>query len=40
MHLPSKDIIVLAVGQALTTTVVSMLTTVSSLSGSYLSPNP
>lgn len=40
MHLPSKDIIVLAVGLALTTTVVSMLTTVSSLSGSYLSPNP
>lgn len=40
MHLPSKDIIVLAVGQALTTTVISMLTTVSSLSGAYLSANP
>lgn len=40
MLLPSKDIIVLAVGQALTTTVISMLTTVSSLSGAYLSPHP
>jgi MFS family permease len=35
---PSKDIVVLATGQALTGTVVSLLTSVSSLAGSYLAP--
>lgn len=34
----SKDIVVLAIGQALTTTVVSLLTSVSSLSGAHLTP--
>jgi MFS family permease len=37
---PSKDIVVLAIGQALTGTVTSLLTSVSSLSGSYLAPVP
>jgi MFS family permease len=36
--MPSKDVIVLAAGQALTSTVVSLLTSVSSLSGAYLAP--
>jgi MFS family permease len=36
----SKDIVVLAIGQALTGTVTSLLTSVSSLSGSYLAPVP
>ncbi len=35
----SKDIFVLAAGQALTSTVVSLLTSVSSLSGAYLAPS-
>jgi MFS family permease len=38
--LVSKDILVLALGQALTSTVVSLLTAVSSLSGAYLAPAP
>jgi MFS family permease len=38
--LASKDIVVLAIGQALTGTVTSLLTSVSSLSGSYLAPVP
>lgn len=38
MPRPSKDIVVLAIGQALTSTVVSLLTSVSSLSGAYLAP--
>jgi MFS family permease len=38
MQKPSKDIVVLAAGQALTSTVVSLLTSVSSLSGAYLAP--
>lgn len=40
MHLPSRDIVVLAAGQALTSTVVSLLTSVASLSGAYLAPAP
>jgi MFS family permease len=40
MPMPSRDVVVLAVGQALTSTVVSLLTSVSSLSGSYLAPIP
>ncbi|MDF7676737.1 MFS transporter [Neisseriaceae bacterium ESL0693] len=39
MAILSKDIFILAMGQALTTTVVAMLTTVSSLSGAYLAPS-
>lgn len=35
---PSRDIVILAIGQALTGTVVSLLTSVSSLSGAYLAP--
>ena len=38
--MPSKDIVVLATGQALTGTVTSLLTSVSSLSGAYLAPAP
>lgn len=38
MPMPSRDVVVLAAGQALTTTVVSLLTSVSSLSGAYLAP--
>src|SRR5690242_7569428 len=38
--MPSKDIVVLAMGQALTGTVTSLLTSVSSLSGAYLAPAP
>jgi len=38
--MPSKDILVLATGQALTGTVTSLLTSVSSLSGAYLAPAP
>src|ERR1700761_7622057 len=38
MPMPSRDIVVLAIGQALTSTVVSLLTSVSSLSGAYLAP--
>jgi len=38
MSVPSRDIAVLAAGQALTSTVVSLLTSVSSLSGAYLAP--
>jgi MFS family permease len=38
MPMPSKDVLVLAAGQALTSTVVSLLTSVSSLSGAYLAP--
>lgn len=38
--MPSKDIVVLALGQALTGTVTSLLTSVSSLSGAYLAPTP
>ncbi|HJT09085.1 MAG TPA: MFS transporter [Stellaceae bacterium] len=38
--MPSKDIVVLAAGQALTGTVTSLLTSVSSLSGAYLAPTP
>lgn len=40
MRTPSRDVVVLAVGQALTSTVVSLLTSVSSLSGAYLAPSP
>ncbi len=40
MAAPSRDIVVLATGQALTSTVVSLLTSVSSLSGAYLAPAP
>lgn len=36
----SRNMIVLAFGQALTTTVVSLLTLVSSLSGNFLAPDP
>lgn len=36
----SKNMIILAIGQALTTTVVSLLTLVSSLSGNFLAPLP
>jgi MFS family permease len=38
--MPSRDIVVLAAGQALTGTVTSLLTSVSSLSGAYLAPAP
>ena len=38
--MPSRDIVVLAAGQALTGTVTSLLTSVSSLSGAYLAPTP
>lgn len=38
MKAPSKDIMLLAIGQALTGTIVSMLITVSSLSGALLAP--
>jgi MFS family permease len=38
LAMPSRDIVILAVGQALTGTVVSLLTSVSSLSGAYLAP--
>lgn len=38
--MPSKDIVVLATGQALTGTATSLLTAVSSLSGAYLAPAP
>jgi MFS family permease len=38
MPMPSRDVVVLSVGQALTSTVVSLLTSVSSLSGAYLAP--
>ena len=40
MKAPSKDIITLAAGQALTGTVTSLLTSVSSLSGAYRAPAP
>jgi MFS family permease len=40
MSVPSRDVVVLAIGQALTSTVVSLLTSVSSLSGAYLAPAP
>ena len=40
MPMPSRDVLVLSVGQALTSTVVSLLTSVSSLSGAYLAPVP
>jgi MFS family permease len=40
MRMPSRDIVVLAAGQALTSTVVSLLTSVASLSGAYLAPAP
>lgn len=36
----NRDVLVLAAGQALTSTVVSLLTSVSSLSGAYLAPSP
>ena len=39
MPMPSRDVIILSVGQALTSTVVSLLTSVSSLSGAYLAPS-
>jgi MFS family permease len=39
MPRPNRDILVLAAGQALTSTVVSLLTSVSSLSGAYLAPS-
>ena len=38
--MPSRDIVVLAAGQALTGTVTSLLTSVSSLSGAFLAPVP
>src|SRR5262245_35962047 len=40
MQMPSRDIQVLAVGQALSSTVISLLTTVSSLTGAVLAPHP
>ena len=40
MPKPSKDMLVLAVGQALTGTVTSLQTSVSSLSGALLAPSP
>src|SRR5579863_513428 len=40
MPMPNQDILVLAAGQALTSAVVSLLTSVSSLSGAYLAPAP
>ncbi|HFZ8993021.1 TPA: MFS transporter [Citrobacter freundii] len=39
MPVPSRDIVVLTLGQALTSTVISLLTSVSSLSGEYLAPS-
>ncbi len=36
---PARDIMVLALGQALTSTVISLLTSISSLSGEYLAPS-
>jgi len=38
--MPSRDIVVLAAGQALTGSVTSLLTAVSSLSGAFLAPSP
>jgi MFS family permease len=38
LAMPSRDIVVLAAGQALTGTVTSLLTAVSSLAGAYLAP--
>jgi MFS family permease len=38
--MPSRDIVVLATGQALTGSVTSLLTAVSSLSGAFLAPSP
>jgi MFS family permease len=40
MAIPSRDIIILAAGQALSSTVVSLLTSVSSLAGALLAPLP
>jgi len=40
MAIPSRDVLVLAVGQALSSTVVSLLTSVSSLAGALLAPVP
>ncbi len=40
MPMPSRDVVVLAAGQAFTSTVVSLLTSVSSLAGAYLAPEP
>jgi MFS family permease len=40
MAIPSRDIIILAVGQALSSTVMSLLTSVSSLAGALHSPVP
>ncbi|MFY9692320.1 MAG: MFS transporter [Xanthobacteraceae bacterium] len=40
MPMPSRDVVILSAGQALTSTVVSLLTSVSSLSGAYLAPAP
>jgi MFS family permease len=40
MRMPSRDVLLLAAGQALTSTVVALLTSVSSLSGAYLAPAP
>ncbi len=40
MATPSRDVVVLAAGQALTSTVTSLLTAVSSLSGALLAPTP
>jgi MFS family permease len=40
MPMLSRDVVVLAAGQALTSTVVSLLTSVSSLSGAFLAPAP
>jgi MFS family permease len=40
MPMPSRDVLILAAGQAMTSTVVSLLTSVSSLSGAYLAPAP
>ena len=40
IQMPSRNIVVLAAGQALTSTAVSLLTAVSSLSGAYLAPAP
>lgn len=40
MQAPSRDIVTLAAGQALTGTATSLLTSVSSLSGAYLAPSP
>jgi MFS family permease len=38
MPMPDRDVVVLAAGQALSSTVVSLLTSVSGLSGAYLAP--